>query len=150
MSEQSPDPLLVHLVGDGMTVPCVDGVDRPYVNLDAAASTSALPVVADRVQEFLPWYSSVHRGAGYKSRHATEALNHPRPVDGRSGRLEPEDVMRHDRPTMPGAVEHSRHRYESTSAPRWRHRSHPPGSGRRSGGLVCRRVNERGFSRRRR
>jgi len=30
-------------------------------------------VVADRVQAFLPLYSSVHRGAGYKSRRATEA-----------------------------------------------------------------------------
>ena len=27
--------------------------------------------MADRVHEFLPWYSSVHRGAGYKSRRAT-------------------------------------------------------------------------------
>ena len=33
----------------------------------------ALPAVADRVDEFLPWYSSVHRGAGYKSRRATAA-----------------------------------------------------------------------------
>jgi selenocysteine lyase/cysteine desulfurase len=30
-------------------------------------------VVADTVAEFLPWYSSVHRGAGYKSRRATAA-----------------------------------------------------------------------------
>jgi selenocysteine lyase/cysteine desulfurase len=29
--------------------------------------------VAARVEEFLPWYSSVHRGAGYKSRRATAA-----------------------------------------------------------------------------
>ena len=29
--------------------------------------------VADRVNEFLPWYSSVHRGAGYKSQMATAA-----------------------------------------------------------------------------
>ena len=61
------------LVGDGVTVPCVDGGQRRYLNLDAAASTSALPAVAQRVQEFLPWYSSVHRGAGYKSRMATAA-----------------------------------------------------------------------------
>ena len=59
------------LVGDGIEVPCVDGRDRPYLNLDAAASTNALPEVAARVQEFVPWYSSVHRGAGYKSRRAT-------------------------------------------------------------------------------
>jgi selenocysteine lyase/cysteine desulfurase len=54
-----------------MEVPCVDGRDRPYLNLDAAASTNALPEVAARVSEFVPWYSSVHRGAGYKSRRAT-------------------------------------------------------------------------------
>jgi len=61
----------VRLVGDGLEVPCVDGFDRPYLSLDAAASTSALPAVASRVQAFLPWYSSVHRGAGWKSQLAT-------------------------------------------------------------------------------
>jgi selenocysteine lyase/cysteine desulfurase len=61
------------LVGAGLAVPCLDGVDRPYRDLDCAASTPALAVVAEKVAEFLPWYSSVHRGAGYKSRHATAA-----------------------------------------------------------------------------
>jgi selenocysteine lyase/cysteine desulfurase len=61
------------LVGDGSMVPCVDGHDRPYIGLDAAASTSALPVVARAVEDFLPWYSSVHRGAGYKSQRSTDA-----------------------------------------------------------------------------
>jgi selenocysteine lyase/cysteine desulfurase len=58
-------------VGDDMAVPCLDGVDRPYLAFDAAASTGALPAVAQRVQEFMPWYSSVHRGAGHKSQQAT-------------------------------------------------------------------------------
>jgi len=53
---------LVTLIGDDFAVPCVDGQERPYLNLDNAASTNALPAVARRVQEFLPWYSSVHRG----------------------------------------------------------------------------------------
>jgi selenocysteine lyase/cysteine desulfurase len=48
-------------------------VARRYLNLDSAASTSAFPRVVSRVEEFLPWYSSVHRGAGYKSRAATNA-----------------------------------------------------------------------------
>jgi selenocysteine lyase/cysteine desulfurase len=56
-----------------MLVPCLDGVERPYRDLDCAASTPAMQVVADQVTEFLPWYSSVHRGAGYKSRQATAA-----------------------------------------------------------------------------
>jgi len=61
----------VQLVGDGLEVPCVDGTERPYLSLDAAASTAALPQVAERVTAFLPWYSSVHRGAGWKSQLAT-------------------------------------------------------------------------------
>jgi len=61
----------VALVGDGVAVPCITGETRPYINLDAAASTAALPTVAARVNDFLPWYSSVDRGAGYKSRLST-------------------------------------------------------------------------------
>jgi selenocysteine lyase/cysteine desulfurase len=61
-----------------MLVPCVDGVERPYRDLDCAASTPAMQVVADAVSDFLPWYSSVHRGAGYKSREATVAYERAR------------------------------------------------------------------------
>jgi len=61
----------IRLVGDGAPVPCVDGVEKPYLSLDAAASTPALPAVAARVADFLPSYSSVHRGAGWKSQLST-------------------------------------------------------------------------------
>jgi len=71
-------PVPSPLVGDGLPVPCVDGQERPYLNLDSAASASALPAVARRVEEFVPWYSSVHRGAGYKSRLATNAYEEAR------------------------------------------------------------------------
>jgi len=53
-------------------------VERPYLNLDLAASTGALPAVARSVEESLPWYSSVHRGAGYKSQLATAAYERAR------------------------------------------------------------------------
>ena len=66
---------MIALVGDGLAVPCVDGAERPYLNFDNAASTSALPAVAERVAEALPWYSSVHRGAGYKSQLCTRAYD---------------------------------------------------------------------------
>src|ERR1700683_3611808 len=69
---------LAHLVGSGQRVPCLDGVDRPAVELDQAASTQALPEAALRVNEFLPWYSSVHRGAGFRSRRATAAYEEAR------------------------------------------------------------------------
>lgn len=72
-----PDAL-VQLVGAGQLVPCVDGRNRPAVELDQAASTQAHPDALARVQEFLPWYSSVHRGAGFRSRRATVAYESAR------------------------------------------------------------------------
>ena len=71
-------PRLARLVGDDVTVPCLDGTDRVYLGLDAGASTAALEAVAARVQEFLPWYSSVHRGAGHKSQVSTQAYEDAR------------------------------------------------------------------------
>jgi selenocysteine lyase/cysteine desulfurase len=80
----------VHLVGDDLTVPCVDGRERRYVSFDAAASTAALPAVAARVTNALAWYSSVHRGAGWKSQVATAAYEDARAAAatfaGRDGR----------------------------------------------------------------
>jgi selenocysteine lyase/cysteine desulfurase len=72
-TQPHPDARLAALIGDGLPVPCVDGQERPYLNLDAAASTSALVPVARAVEEFLPWYASVHRGAGHKSQRSTGA-----------------------------------------------------------------------------
>jgi selenocysteine lyase/cysteine desulfurase len=57
----------VALVGDGLPVPCADGLERPYLSFDMAASTSAMPPVLAAVEAFLPWYSAVHGGTGYKS-----------------------------------------------------------------------------------
>ncbi|WP_298457435.1 aminotransferase class V-fold PLP-dependent enzyme [uncultured Cellulomonas sp.] len=59
------------LVGDDVRVPLADGSTRRYVDLDTAATSSAAPAVARAVEAFLPWYSSVHRGAGAKSQHAS-------------------------------------------------------------------------------
>jgi selenocysteine lyase/cysteine desulfurase len=86
------EPALARLVGAGMGVPCLDGSERPYRDLDGAASTPALESVADAVADFLPWYSSVHRGAGYKSRRATAAYEGARESAARfSGRAENSD-----------------------------------------------------------
>lgn len=68
----------VRLVGGDAEVSCVDGGRRRYVNLDYAASTPALPEVWRAVEAFVPWYSSVHRGSGVKSRLATEAFESTR------------------------------------------------------------------------
>lgn len=59
------------LCGAGIEVPLADGSRRRYVNLDCAASTPALETVVAAVNEALPWYSSVHRGAGHLSQVST-------------------------------------------------------------------------------
>jgi selenocysteine lyase/cysteine desulfurase len=61
------------IVGAELEVPLVGGRSARYANLDYAASAPALGAVWAEVQAFLPWYSSVHRGAGFRSVVATAA-----------------------------------------------------------------------------
>jgi selenocysteine lyase/cysteine desulfurase len=83
----------LRLIGDDEEVPCLDGVPRRYLSLDAAASTGALPAVAQRVTDALPWYSSVHRGAGWKSQVSTDAYEDARDAALRfAGRAGGDDV----------------------------------------------------------
>ncbi len=65
-------------VGLEEEVPLLDGSTTPYVNLDNAASTPALKHVRDTVDNFLEFYSSVHRGTGFKSQLATYAYEKAR------------------------------------------------------------------------
>ena len=58
-------------IGVETQVPLLFGDRRTYVNLDNAASTPALKSVGKAVNEFLHYYSSVHRGTGYKSQLST-------------------------------------------------------------------------------
>jgi len=71
------------IVGVGKRVPLLDGSERPYVYLDNAASTPAFHRVLDAVAEFLPWYSGVHRGTGFKSLLATEVFDAAHDTVGR-------------------------------------------------------------------
>jgi len=59
------------LVGDDLQVPVLGGGTVRYVDLDAAATSPASPAVVRAVADFLPWYSSVHRGAGAKSQYTS-------------------------------------------------------------------------------
>lgn len=77
-----PHRLRESWVGWDARVPVLGEGDRSYANLDSTASTPALRIVRDRVDAFLTWYSSVHRGSGYKSRVATAAYEDAREVVG--------------------------------------------------------------------
>ena len=64
-----------HIVGLELELPLLDGRLARYINLDNAATTPPLREVLDAVLRFLPYYSSVHRGAGVKSRVSTTAYD---------------------------------------------------------------------------
>lgn len=58
-------------VGLERQVPLLGGEKQVYINLDNAASTPAFKAVQDSVNGFLEYYSSVHRGSGFKSQLST-------------------------------------------------------------------------------
>ncbi|MCI0707348.1 MAG: aminotransferase class V-fold PLP-dependent enzyme [Ignavibacteriae bacterium] len=70
------------IVGIDVNVPLLDGTERPYVFLDNAASTPAFRSVLKSMEEFLPWYSSVHRGTGYKAVVATNVYDETHRIAG--------------------------------------------------------------------
>jgi cysteine desulfurase/selenocysteine lyase len=58
-------------VGLATPVPMLDGTLQKYINLDNSASTPAFNHVTGAVSQFLNYYSSVHRGTGFKSQLST-------------------------------------------------------------------------------
>lgn len=66
--------------GSDLQAPLADGSTTRYVNFDYAASAPALRSAVTRIQELLPTYSSVHRGAGYASQVTTQAYEDARAV----------------------------------------------------------------------
>lgn len=66
------------VVGTDREVPLLSGGWRQYANLDNAATTPALVRVREQVNVFLEWYSSVHRGTGFKSRLSTQVYEEAR------------------------------------------------------------------------
>ena len=71
------------IVGVNQLVPLLDGSLVPYVNLDNAASTPALVDVMDAINRLMPYYASVHRGTGFKSRLCTGAYDQAHEIIGR-------------------------------------------------------------------
>jgi selenocysteine lyase/cysteine desulfurase len=68
------------IVGVDQVVPVLDGTEVPYVNLDNAASTPAFRRVMEKVNEATTWYSSIHRGSGFKSMLSTQLYEEAREI----------------------------------------------------------------------
>ncbi|RLD14230.1 aminotransferase [candidate division KSB1 bacterium] len=68
------------IVGYDRKVPTFGGKLKRYINLDNAASTPTLKPVLDAINAFMPWYSSIHRGTGFKSQLSTHIFEQTRDV----------------------------------------------------------------------
>jgi selenocysteine lyase/cysteine desulfurase len=81
---QMPNPPLndyrSFFIGLDALIPVMDGTCRCYTNLDNAASTPPLKAVQRTVDDFLVYYSSVHRGTGFKSQLSTHAYEQAREI----------------------------------------------------------------------
>jgi selenocysteine lyase/cysteine desulfurase len=87
----TPDPLA--LVGAEVAVPLVFGGAVRYANFDYAASAPALVAAKEAVDAALPWYSSVHRGAGYASQVTTRRYERCRASVRRFLGTRPDDTV---------------------------------------------------------
>jgi cysteine desulfurase/selenocysteine lyase len=81
------------VVGLDVKVPTLDGSRRPYINFDNAATTPAFWDVCETLELFLPWYSSIHRGTGFKSGVSTQAYDDARYTVGSFFGADPNDQV---------------------------------------------------------
>ena len=76
MSKKYPYRELI--VGVDTKVPSANGLYLPYINFDNAATTPPFVSVMNKIVEFAPWYSSIHRGTGYKSKLSSNIYDNSR------------------------------------------------------------------------
>ncbi|MEK6255992.1 MAG: aminotransferase class V-fold PLP-dependent enzyme [Chloroflexota bacterium] len=67
-------------VGLENKVPLLNGSQRRYYNFDNSASTPPLKSVQAAINQFAEYYSSVHRGTGYKSQISTHLYEEARRI----------------------------------------------------------------------
>ena len=71
---------LAAVTGAEIQAPLIQGGHVRYANLDYGASAPALSVVSAYLNEILPFYASVHRGAGYASQISTSVYENARTI----------------------------------------------------------------------
>jgi len=71
------------IAGLDREVPLLDGRKRLYVNLDNAATTPPFRDILPMIGRFADWYSSIHRGTGFKSLLSSELYDQCREIVAR-------------------------------------------------------------------
>lgn len=68
------------VVGVNASIPLANGEHVTAINFDNAATTPAFSSVLQAINNFSPWYSSIHRGTGYKSQYSSEFYDKSREI----------------------------------------------------------------------
>lgn len=68
------------VIGVNTKIPLLNGHHVKAINFDNAATTPPFIPVIKEIMSFIPWYSSVHRGFGYKSQISSEIYEKTRKV----------------------------------------------------------------------
>ncbi|WP_125609577.1 aminotransferase class V-fold PLP-dependent enzyme [Specibacter cremeus] len=84
---------LLPVVGGELAAPLVQGGSVRYANLDYGASAPALAEVGDHLAEILPYYASVHRGAGFASQVSTSVYENARGIVAGFVGARPDDAV---------------------------------------------------------
>ncbi|EJO5346306.1 aminotransferase class V-fold PLP-dependent enzyme [Clostridium botulinum] len=79
-NKRSPYRYLI--VGSDTKVPLYNGQLSRCINFDNAATTPPLVSVINAIVNFSPWYSSIHRGTGYKSQLSSKIYEDSRETVG--------------------------------------------------------------------
>ena len=81
------------MVGQDLAAPLIQGGHVRYANLDYAASAPAVEEVAAHLNEVLPYYASVHRGAGFASQVSTSVYENARTIVADFVGARPDDTV---------------------------------------------------------
>jgi len=68
------------VIGVNTKVPLANGEYVNEINFDNAATTPPFFSVMKEIADFAPWYSSIHRGTGYKSQLSSNLYEHGRDI----------------------------------------------------------------------
>lgn len=68
------------VVGVDTTVPIINNKWTTAINFDNAATTPPFKSVMEGINKFAPWYSSIHRGSGYKSKLSSDIYEQSRSI----------------------------------------------------------------------
>jgi cysteine desulfurase/selenocysteine lyase len=90
MDEYTPGNMRSLVVGAETKIPLLNGTSVTAVNFDNAASTPPFNAVMNAIQDYAPWYASVHRGKGYKSNYSTNLYENIRKNVGAFVKADPE------------------------------------------------------------